>query len=216
MSAEIAQAAEQFDTPEQQEQAVTLGMWVFLATELMFFGPLFFGYWYGRMHFPEAFALASRHTEVMLGTVNTAVLLSSSLLMALAVEARKADAARLAGKLLWGVAVLGIVFLVIKGSEYRHEWREHLFPGAGFSFPQDASGAAEMFYFLYFAMTGLHALHLTIGITLVLVFAIALKKNALRFAAAERLEIAALYWHLVDVIWIFLYPILYLVGRSAG
>jgi cytochrome c oxidase subunit 3 len=214
MSAEMERVAEQFDSAGQQEQAATLGMWIFLATELMFFGPLFFGYWYGRAHFPEAFAAASRHTEVLLGTINTAVLLTSSMLMALAVEARKNDAPRLAMKLLWGVAALGIAFLVIKGMEYRHEWQEHLFPGASFSFPQNASGAAQMFYFLYFATTGLHALHLSIGITVVLVFSFALKKEALRFADGERLEIVALYWHFVDVIWIFLYPILYLVGRS--
>lgn len=209
--------AEQFDSTAQQEEAATLGMWVFLATELMFFGPLFFGYYYGRSHFPEGFAAASRHTEVMLGTINTAVLLTSSLLMAIAVEARKAGSTRLAMRMLFLVAALGIVFLFIKGSEYRHEWQEHLLPGAGFSFPEHKhADAAQMFYFLYFGMTGLHALHLTIGIVMVLVFAIGLSRGARRFAAPERIEVAGLYWHFVDIAWIFLYPILYLVGRSSG
>lgn len=209
--------AEQFDTPAQQEEAATLGMWVFLATELMFFGPLFFGYYYGRSYFPEGFAAASRHTEVLLGTINTAVLLTSSLLMAVAVEARKAGAVQLATRMLFLVAVLGIVFLFIKGIEYRHEWQEHLFPGTGFAFPeQQHADAARMFYFLYFGMTGLHALHLTIGFVMVLVFAVGLSRGARRFAAPERIEIAGLYWHFVDLIWIFLYPILYLVGRSSG
>ncbi|RZI44023.1 cytochrome c oxidase subunit 3 family protein [Herbaspirillum sp. HC18] len=213
MSAELA---EQFDTPAQQGQAGVLGMWIFLATELMFFGPLFFGYVYGRVHYPEGFAAASRHTSVLLGTINTAVLLTSSLLMAMAVEARKAGT-RSAGRLLLAVAALGIVFLVIKGVEYRHEWQEHLFPAAGFSFPEAPhAGAARMFYFLYFAMTGLHALHLVIGISLVGTFGLALGKNALRFAETGRVEIAGLYWHFVDVIWIFLYPILYLVGRNGS
>jgi cytochrome c oxidase subunit 3 len=209
--------AEQFDSAAQQEEAATLGIWVFLATELMFFGPLFFGYYYGRTHFPEGFAAASRHTEVMLGTINTAILLTSSMLMAIAVEARKANATRLATRMLLLVAALGIAFLVIKGTEYRHEWQEHLFPGAGFFFPEHQhAGAARMFYFLYFGMTGLHALHLIIGIVMVLVFTLGLSRGARRFANTERIEVAALYWHFVDAVWIFLYPILYLVGRSSG
>jgi cytochrome c oxidase subunit 3 len=208
--------AEQFDDVAQQGEAAAFGMWVFLATELMFFGPLFFGYVYGRTHFPEAFAAASRHTEVALGTLNTAVLLTSSMSMAIAVEARRAGAARLAQRLLWLTAALGVAFLAIKGVEYAHEWREHLFPDAAFSFPGGQQEGAQLFFFLYFATTGLHALHLLIGITMVCVFAIALARDALAFAAAERIEIAGLYWHFVDMIWIFLYPLLYLVGRSAG
>lgn len=207
--------AEQFDDAAQQEQAATFGMWVFLATELMFFGPLFFGYYYGRTHFPQGFAAASRHTEVMLGTINTAILLTSSLCMAIAVHARKFDANRLAQRMLLLTAALGIAFLAIKGTEYRHEWQEHLFPGAGFSFPEQRHApAAEIFYFLYFALTGLHALHLTIGIVAVSIFALALSRGARHFAAADRIEVLGLYWHFVDVVWIFLYPILYLVGRS--
>lgn len=209
--------AGQFDSAQQQGEAATLGMWVFLATELMFFGPLFFGYVYGRPQYPDGFAAASRHTLILLGTLNTALLLTSSMLMAIAVEARRQGATRLAARLLLGVAALGIAFLVIKGIEYRHEWQEHLFPAAGFLFPQARhADAARMFYFLYFATTGLHALHLTIGIVAVLMFAVALSRGATRFAGADRIEVAGLYWHFVDAIWIFLYPILYLVGRSAS
>jgi cytochrome c oxidase subunit 3 len=135
--------------------------------------------------------------------------------MATAVEARKTDATQLARHLLLLVAALGIVFLVIKGSEYRHEWQERLVPGAGFAFPDPRhASAAEIFYFLYFGLTGLHALHLTIGIVMVLAFAIGLSRGKNRFASAERVEVAGLYWHFVDVVWIFLYPILYMVGRS--
>ncbi|OUL80832.1 cytochrome c oxidase subunit 3, partial [Paraburkholderia hospita] len=110
--------AEQFDSAAQQEEASTLGMWTFLATELMFFGPLFFGYHYGRTHFPEGFAAASRHTDIMLGTINTAVLLTSSMLMAIAVQARKMNAMRLASRMLFFTAASGAIFLVIKGTEY--------------------------------------------------------------------------------------------------
>ncbi len=217
MTTEIARVAEQFDTAAQQEQAATLGMWIFLATELMFFGPLFFGYYYVRSVYPEGLAAASRHTEIMLGTVNTAVLLTSSLLMAIAVHARRVGAVRLTSRLMLLVAALGVVFLALKGMEYRHEWQEHLVPGAAFAFPEAAHAhAAEMFYFLYFGMTGLHALHLIIGIVMVCMFAVGLARNARRFAAPDRIEIVGLYWHFVDVVWIFLYPLLYLVGRSAA
>jgi cytochrome c oxidase subunit 3 len=209
--------AEQFNSAAQQQEASTLGMWTFLATEVMFFGPLFFGYLYARTHFPEDFAAASRDTDVMLGTINTAVLLTSSMLMAIAVQARKIAAVRLAAWMLFSTAALGIVFLVIKAAEYWKEWNEHLVPGAAFAFPEPRHAhAAQLFYFLYFGMTGLHALHLVIGIATVVVFALGLARAERRFAEAERIEVVGLYWHFVDVVWIFLYPLLYLVGRSAG
>lgn len=216
MNRDLAPAvAFQFGSAEQQRRAVTLGLWVFLATELMFFGPLFFGYWIGRWHFPDGFGAASRHTDVMLGTINTAILLTSSLTMALATVVRKLDSPRKwTLVLLWATAALGVAFLVIKGTEYVHEWHEHLFPGRGFSFEGGHAGAAQLFFILYFAMTALHAVHLTIGIVLVSIFAIALQRRALHFANAERIELAGLYWHFIDVVWIFLYPILYLVGRN--
>ncbi|MGE5470517.1 MAG: cytochrome c oxidase subunit 3 [Bacteroidota bacterium] len=204
--------APQFVAAWQQERAATLGMWVFLATELMFFGPLFFGYWYGRLHYPEAFAAASRHTDMVLGTINTAILLTSSLLMANAVEALEIGKARAARWILFAVAALGGAFLAVKGLEYRHEWTEHLFPGLGSRL--DPGG--QFFFLLYFAMTGLHALHLLIGVVIVLVFAIGLSRATSTLAEPERLKVAGLYWHFVDSVWIFLYPILYLVGRGGG
>lgn len=208
--------ASQFDNAAQQGQAGTFGLWIFLATELMFFGPLFFGYVYGRTHEAAGFAQASRHTDVVLGTINTAVLLTSSLAMAAAVDARRAGAVNAARWLLWITAALGIAFLAIKGAEYRSEWSEHLFPGAAFSFPGEHGRAVEFFFFLYFATTGLHAIHLAIGIGIVCVFAWKLQSSSTAFASDERIELAGLYWHFVDSVWIFLYPILYLVGRSAA
>lgn len=205
----------QFDTREQQNLAATFGMWIFIATELLFFGPLFFGYVYGRTHFPAAFDAASRRTDVVLGTINTAVLLTSSLTMALSVLMRRMNVMKWALRLLWMTAALGVVFLFIKGYEYHSEWKEHLFPGAGFQFPEAHAAGAQYFFFLYFAMTALHALHLTIGMIIVCVFATALARDRSRFASPERIEVAGLYWHFVDAVWIFLYPILYLLGRSA-
>lgn len=206
--------AGQFLDLEQQADAARLGLWVFLGTELMLFGPLFMGYVYGRTHFYDAFAAASRHTDVVIGTINTAVLLTSSFTMALAVETRR-EAPRLAGRLLAVTATLGFVFLVLKAFEYHEEWSEHLVPGFGFLFSEAHQGPAELFYYLYFAMTGLHALHLAVGITIVGFMSAMLLGERPEIAAPDRVEVTALYWHFVDTVWIFLYPILYLIGRAA-
>jgi cytochrome c oxidase subunit 3 len=208
-----AHAASPFDSAAKRADAARLGIWVFIASELVFFGPLFTGYVYARTHFAEAFAEASRHTHLALGTVNTAVLLTSSFFMAVAVEARRGGAVRLARAALCITAALGCVFLAIKGFEYYSEWREHLVPGLGFVFDQAHVRGAEIFFYLYFALTGVHALHLTAGITIVLALAATTGRSARR-VEAERVEVAALYWHFVDAVWIFLYPMLYLVGRA--
>ncbi|HJW25198.1 MAG TPA: cytochrome c oxidase subunit 3 [Rhodocyclaceae bacterium] len=206
------QVSPQFSSLGQQNAAATLGMWVFLATELMFFGPLFFGDWYGRLHFPLEFAAASRHTDMVLGTANTAILLTSSFAMANAVEALAAGRRTTARAMLVATAVLGVAFLAVKGLEWRHDWQGHLFPGRG-SF---LANGGQLFFLLYFALTGLHAVHLAIGIVLVLAFALAMRHDTSALAEPGRLRVAGLYWHFVDVVWIFLYPILYLVGRAAG
>ena len=223
-----APLAPQFDSHAQQAFAATFGMWVFLASELLFFGPLLFGYAWLRLRFPEAGAHASRHTDFLLGTVNTAVLLTSSFTMALAAAAANAAAdagqRRRARRLLLATAALGLVFLVIKGWEYHAEFAEHLFPGAGFH-PADAHAqpllqGMQLFFLLYFALTGLHALHLSAGILACLLLAWRLRRPSPaaghRTAGGEAVELAGLYWHFVDVAWIFLYPLLYLVGRAGG
>jgi cytochrome c oxidase subunit 3 len=186
-------------------------MWIFLATELLFFGGLLLAYLYGRTHWPQGFGLASRHTDVLLGTLNTGLLLTSSALVALAHACSEhAPRRRWTARLLVGAATLGLAFLAVKGVEYRHEWREGLFPGPEFALA--GTTGAELFFMLYFVMTGLHALHLAIGIGLLGVFAAGAARQR-RWADAPHLEIAALYWHFVDVVWIFLYPLLYLVER---
>jgi cytochrome c oxidase subunit III len=188
-----------------------LGMWIFLATELLFFGGVFAAYLYGRRAWPQGFGLASRHTDVVLGTLNTGLLLSSSALVALAVAcAQHVRQARWTARLLALAAALGIAFLVVKGLEYHKEWHEGLFPGPGFALA-DTEGA-ELFFMLYFSATALHALHLAIGVAVLVVFAWACARGR-PWADARHVEIAALYWHFVDVVWIFLYPLLYLVER---
>ncbi len=192
------------DTPQ-------LGMWVFLAGEMLFFGALIAAYAHGRLHFPDGFGAASRRTDVWLGTLNTALLLTSSALVALAGAWAGAPARqRAVGRLLAGAAALGVAFVAVKGVEYRAEWHEGLFPGPGFALA--GQPGAELFFMLYFFMTALHALHLLIGVAVLGVFA----WGSLRgrdWAAPRRVEVAGLYWHFVDVVWIFLYPLLYLVQR---
>ncbi len=213
MSAAPARA-EQFDTAPQQHDASLLGTWAFLATEVMFFGPLFLGYLYGRLHEGQAFALGSHHTHLWLGTVNTAVLLTSSLTMALGVRSAEAGNRRPLPWLLAATAALGAAFLAVKGIEYREEWNEGLVPMLDFAYDGPQAGGVAYFFYLYFLMTGLHAVHLAIGIALMLwLFR---RARRLEFDALYHtpVEAVGLYWHFVDVIWIFLYPIIYLLDRS--
>lgn len=206
--------ADQFADAAQQETAATLGMWVFLATEVLFFGVLFVGYTLSRVQHPEAFALAGQHTDVVLGSINTALLLTSSLTMSLSVRAATLGWRRACTSWLVLSAILGIVFLGIKGYEWRQEYLEGLVPGLRFDYSgPDAAGAA-LFFFLYFVMTGLHALHLLIGILVVSVVAVLCARGHYSSAYHTPVVLTGLYWHFIDVVWIFLYPLFYLVGRS--
>ena len=196
--------------PKDEPDIGKLGMWVFLASEVLFFGGLFLAYLYGRTHWPLGWAAASRHTDVMLGTVNTALLLTSSAVVALAVACEEdARQRRWTARLLALTAALGAIFLVIKGFEWHAEWDEHLFPGP--SFALDVAGA-QVFFVLYFVMTGLHAVHMIVGVGALAVLARGRSRER-EWARSGHLEVAALYWHFVDVVWIFLYPLLYLVQR---
>jgi cytochrome c oxidase subunit 3 len=188
-----------------------LGMWVFLASELLFFGGLFIAYFHGRAHWPQGWALASRHTDVVLGTVNTAVLLTSSAVVALAHACEQhARARRHVARLLAATAALGLLFLALKGVEYHAEWRERLLPGPAFALAQ--TPGAEQFFALYFVMTALHGVHMVAGIAVLAAFAHG-RRHRRPWADARHVEVGALYWHFVDVVWIFLYPLLYLVDR---
>jgi cytochrome c oxidase subunit 3 len=207
-----ARVAAQFDDARQQADAATLGMWLFIATEMLFFGVLFFVYALGRSYYPDAFAAASRHTRFWLGTVNTGVLLTSSFAMAAAVRSAQLRAHRTAALLLVLTAVLGVAFACIKLTEYWLDWQDRLVPVLNFAFePQHAKGALA-FFWLYFATTGMHLVHLSIGVVIVLVFAWR-EWHPASARLHEQVEIAGLYWHFVDLVWIFLYPCLYLIAR---
>jgi len=196
--------------PEDEPEIGKLGMWVFLASEVLFFGGLFLAYLYGRTHWPQGWAAASRHTDVVLGTVNTALLLTSSAAVALAVACEEdARQRRWTVRLLALTATLGAAFLVAKGFEWHAEWDEHLFPGPAFAL---AAPGSQAFFVLYFVMTGLHAVHMIFGITALAALARGRSRRR-AWAGARQIEVAALYWHFVDIVWIFLYPLLYLVQR---
>jgi cytochrome c oxidase subunit 3 len=214
------QVAHQFESMEQQRSTASLGMWTFLATEVMFFGGLFAGYCVYRFTSPAAFALASRHLSPTLGSINTAVLLTSSLAVALAVRAGQTGDRKWQVRYLLLTIVLGLAFLGIKAVEYRMEFRENLVPFWNFSAqalhpPADASrrliGQAEMFFVFYFFMTGLHAVHMIIGIGVFAAITVMAQRGRFTPQYHTPLELAGLYWHFVDIVWVFLYPLLYLV-----
>ncbi|HEX9442689.1 MAG TPA: cytochrome c oxidase subunit 3 family protein [Candidatus Binatia bacterium] len=212
-ASEAGAVQEQFDDLEQQHHASWLGMWVFLATEVMFFGGMFTGYAFYRAAYPLAFAAASNLLDVRLGAVNTAVLIASSFTMALAVYSAEKDRQRALIRFLLLTIVLGTIFLGVKFYEYHEKFVEQLVPGHGFRFEGPEARPAEIFFSFYFAMTGMHALHMVIGIGLLA--ALAFKARRGRFSAAyyTPVELTGLYWHFVDLVWIFLFPLLYLVGR---
>lgn len=214
MPEQPAWVAEQFDNLEQQREAVTLGMWIFLATEILFFGGLFLGFFVYRASYPEVFTAASRHLHVWLGTLNTAVLLTSSLTIALAVHAARVERRRMLIIFLGITFLLGALFLGIKAIEYRWEFQENLMPFAGltFHFEGPSPEQARIFFSFYFVMTGLHALHLLIGLGVIGVM-IALAALGLGEHRLERrVELTGLYWHFVDLVWVFLFPIVYLIS----
>jgi cytochrome c oxidase subunit 3 len=203
----------QFDDREQQFEASQTGMWLFLATEILFFGGTFIGYTVYREAYFEAFARASNHLDVWLGSVNTAVLICSSLSMALAVHSAQRGQRKPIVFFLLLTMALGGVFLGIKFTEYYHKYEEHLIPGLNFAFAEGHPGHAEIFFSFYFAMTGLHALHMVIGLGLLTYLTISAARDRYSPLYYTPVEMTGLYWHFVDIVWIFLFPLLYLVGR---
>jgi cytochrome c oxidase subunit 3 len=218
--------AHQFDDIEQQHDSSSLGMWIFLATEIMFFGGMFLAYTLYRYQYPVAFATASNHLDIKLGAINTGVLIVSSFTMAMAVYTTQVGK-RLAS--IWCLIltmILGATFLGIKAVEYYAKYRDHLFPGhliPGNPFNPDVHalhlpvgvplGNVELFYWIYFAMTGMHALHMIIGLGLMTWLTINAWRNKYSPEYFAPVEVSGLYWHFVDIVWIFLFPLLYLLGR---
>jgi cytochrome c oxidase subunit 3 len=207
--------AHHFDNLAQQNEAATLGMWVFLVTEVLFFGGLFLVYLVYRSWYSDAFAAASHELDVTLGTINTVVLITSSLTMALAVHAAQEGQRKLLTIFLVLTMILGVTFLGIKSVEYYHKFVEHLIPGPGFQFEKEYFRNAQLFFSLYFVMTGLHAVHMIIGLGIMTWMLWWSSRGVITAEYFSPIEISGLYWHFVDIVWIFLFPLLYLIGRHA-
>jgi cytochrome c oxidase subunit III len=212
----MPKAAPQFADLQQQEDVAIIGMWVFLATEVLFFGGLILLYLAYRTGYSDAFAEAGRHTDIVIGTINTAILLTSSFLVAWAITAGRLEDGRLAAGLLCVAAFLGVLFLCLKGVEYSKEYREHLVPGLDFSYSGTNAGGVQLFFIFYFIATAVHALHLMIGIVVLLVMAARARHAEFSARYHAPLNVAGLYWHFVDLVWIFLYALIYLPGRNAA
>jgi cytochrome c oxidase subunit III len=202
----------QYAEPGQVRETVTLGMWAFIATEVLFFGALIAAYFNYRIWMGTEFIAAARMTKVALGTVNTAVLLTSSATMAMAVTSYQRGGRRAPVLWLAATALLGLAFIFIKAFEYSLEYQEHLVPALNFDLARHG-GVAEIFFMFYFCATGLHALHLLIGIAIVTWLAIWIGSGRIdRSGSTTRL--IGLYWHFIDIVWIFLFPLIYLAGRA--
>ena len=204
---------EQFRTLEQEHESAQFGMWIFLATELMLFGGLFTGYAVYRAVYPAGFAEGSRHLDLLYAGPNTVALLVSSLTMTLGVHSAQTGGRRGTVWFLVLTALLGTLFLGIKGAEYYKHFLDGMVPVLSWTYAGANSAAVQLFFVAYFVMTGVHAVHLIIGIGVVLVTAVLAERGA--FLPPPRhtpVEIVGLYWHFVDVIWTLLLPLLYLFG----
>ena len=213
--AESLALREQFDTEEQQKDASTLGMWIFLITEIMFFGGMFAAYTIYRSAFPNVFAVASSSLNVTIGAINTCVLLLSSFTMVMAVRAGQMGKRNLVIVFLILTLIFGLTFLGVKAYEWNEKYVEHHMPGqAAFHLEGTAlQGPAKIFFSLYFAMTGLHALHMVVGVGILTFLIFETRKGKYSKDYYTPIDISGLYWHFVDVIWIFLFPLLYLIDR---
>jgi cytochrome c oxidase subunit III len=203
--------AHHFPDLRTQENAARLGMWLFLATEVLLFTALFTAYTVYRYLFSEAFNEASRLMDTGLGAANTLVLLTSSLTAALAVYYARRGQARRSAVLLGATLAFAASFMVIKAFEYGHHIHEGQLPGRYFTYPELQVPGASMFFTLYFLMTGVHALHVLIGMGVLAFLMVRSLRGAYSTAYSTPVELGVLYWHLVDLIWIFLFPLLYLV-----
>jgi len=204
-----------FENADQQKDSATIGMWTFLLTEIMFFGGLFLAYFVYRQWYPNAFIDASNKTDVLIGAFNTTVLICSSLTMALAVHFAAKGNKNLLVIFLIATLLLGGAFLGVKTIEYHDKWVHHEIPGEHFECEgcRDA-GHAQLFFSLYFGMTGLHASHMIIGFGILLVLIWQAYKGKYTAKWYTPIEMFGLYWHFVDIVWIFLFPLLYLIDRN--
>lgn len=199
-----------FASLQQQRIAGRLGLWLFLGNEILFFGGFIAAYAQGRWTHPDAYVAASAHTDLLLGSIESLVLLVSSFVASVALRALMLDRRLSAVRLLYAVAALGLVFLALHGKEWSDEIHEHLLPGHGFA----GSGGEQLFFFMYYVATGFHGLHVLIGVLLMALLAWRLKRGHYSAGHHPAVELAILYWHLVDGVWMLLFALFYLVDRT--
>ncbi len=207
--------AMQFVDLRQQNDAAQLGMWVFLATEVLFFGGLILVYCVYRTAYSDGFSEAARHTQILIGSINTAVLLTSSFIVAWAVVLVRLSERTPAAVLFAVAGALGLLFLVLKGVEYRLEYRDRLIPGFFFDFEGPNPTSAWLFFSFYFVATGLHAVHVAVGILLLFMTSLKLRRGFVSARHHAPAIAVGLYWHFVDLVWVFLFALIYLPGRSS-
>ncbi len=225
----LPQHRHHFETEEQQREAGSFGMWLFLLTEIMFFGGLFFAYLLYRNWYYDAFFTASNQLSVPLGAVNTAILITSGFFMALGVYYAEVRNKSMLVVMLILTTIFGVAFLGIKYVEYKEKFELHHIPGSSFDIsmftqpakyglheiplPVDMAERTQVFFFLYFAMTGMHALHMIIGLGLLIWLIARAQKGEFSAGYVAPIENFGLYWHFVDIVWLFLFPLLYLINR---
>jgi cytochrome c oxidase subunit III len=202
--------AEHFGDEASRQDAAHLGMWIFLATEVLLFAGLFAAYALYRLAYPEVFHQGREHMDATLGTINTYVLVSSSVLVALAVASIRRGRQLSASALLAGAVVLGMVFLCIKGMEYTHHARDKALPGVHYAFREFSVPGASLYFTLYWLMTGVHAVHVAVGVGVLSVLSFQTLGGKFNATYHTPLELGGMYWHLVDIVWLFLWPLLYL------
>lgn len=203
---------EQFRTAEQQRDTASIGMWVFLITELMLFGGLFMAFTVYRLYSPQAFDAGSADMNIVLGSINTAVLICSSLTMAMAVHSAQAGNQKLLGLFLLATILIGALFLGIKFTEYYQHYLDHKVPGFWFEAAGPLAPKMQMFFVFYFVMTGLHATHMLIGIGLLSALIYRTMLGSFTHRYHTPVVLVGLYWHFVDIVWVFLYAIFYISG----
>jgi cytochrome c oxidase subunit 3 len=211
-SPETLALREQFSTPQQQRDTATVGMWLFMATEVLFFGALFTAYAVYRMYYTQGFLEGSREMTLTIGAVNTAVLFTSSLTMSLAIHSISEGKQVRTYVLLIVTALIGMAFIGLKFTEYFLHYQEHKVPGIWFESTSPNAGPEQLFFIFYFAMTGLHVIHLSIGVGLVGTMAVRTALGRFNAAYHTAIDIVGLYWHFVDIVWTFLFVIFYVPG----
>jgi len=202
----------QFEDIGQQYDATTFGMWVFLAQEILFFGAIFCAYAVYRFKYPEAYSEGAHELNLWLGGTNTVVLIGSSLTMALGVRAAQLGRNKSVFNWLFLTLILGFVFMGIKAVEYHEKWVKYHVPGLHWFYTGPNAKPIQIYFSVYFAMTGMHALHMIVGAGLLLFFMYKAWNNTYSKQFYGPIEIMGLYWHFVDIVWIFLFPMLYLIG----